>query len=200
MKIIKTENSSRNVEVFKQGISKAGNSFKSNMKRNIVILGALVLICGAVFLNIKLFANPKDTKDYDPTFYNSSENDSAKTSSNSSDDSYFAMAQLDRAQARDQALEVLYSITSNENATDESKSNAFNEIEKMADVIEMESNIETLVKSKGFAECITVINDGAANVVVSSEGLMPSQIAQITEIIYEQAGISPSDIKIIEKN
>ena len=200
MKVIKTENNSKSVEVFKQGISKAGNSLKTNMKRNLIILGALVLICGAVFLNIKLFANPKETKDYDPTFYNSSEKDSSKTGSDKTEDSYFAMAQLDRAQARDQALEVLYSITSNENATEESKSDAFSEIEKMADIIEMESNIETLVKSKGFAECITVINDGAANVVVSSDGLLPSEIAQITEIIYEQAGISPSNIKIIEKN
>lgn len=200
MKVIKTENNSKNVEVFKQGIGKVGNSLKTNMKRNFIILGALVLICGAVFLNIKLFASPKDTKNYDPTFYNSSEKDSAKTGGDKTEESYFAMAQLDRAHARDQALEVLYSITSNENATDESKSNAFTEIEKMADTIEMESNIETLVKSKGFEECITVINDGAANVVVSSEGLMPSQIAQITEIVYDQAGISPSDIKIIEKN
>ena len=80
MKIIKTDSDSKNVEVFKKGVNKVGSSLKMNMKRNLIILGALVLICGAVFLNIKLFAEPKDTKNYDPTFYNSSESAEAESS------------------------------------------------------------------------------------------------------------------------
>jgi hypothetical protein len=34
---------------------------------------------------------------------------------------------------------------------------------------------------------------------VKSEGLLPSDLAQITEIVWEQAAISPSAIKVIEK-
>lgn len=200
MKIIKTESTSKSVQTFKKGIDKIGTSLKSNMKRNLIILGALVVICGAVALNIKLFAKADNSDDYDPSFYNNGENESTDTGAGTTEESYFAMAEIDRARSRDNALDVLYNITSSDSATEEAKTNAFNEIEKMASVIEKESNIETLVKSKGFRECIAVISDDGANIIVSSEGLMPSEIAQITEIVYEQAGIVPSNIKIIEKN
>jgi stage III sporulation protein AH len=69
----------------------------------------------------------------------------------------------------------------------------------MAQDIENEANIETLLKAKGFVECVAVISNSTATVIVKSEGLLPSDLAQITEIVYEQAGISPADIKVIEK-
>jgi len=200
MKIIKTESTSKSVEVFKKGISKIGTSLKSNMKRNVIILGALVLLCGAVLLNINLFVNANEDK-YDPSFFENGDTDKndANANAESKGDSYFAMAQLDRAQARDEALEVLYSITTSETATEEEKSSAFNGIENMAKIIEQEANIETLIKAKGFTECVAVINDDNISVIVNSESLMPSQIAQITEIVYEVAEIIPSNITIIEK-
>lgn len=199
MKIIKTENTLRSLEVFKSGITRIGQSFKGNLKRNLIIVGALVLVCGAVLLNIKLFAKADDS-DYDPSFFENGSTDSTDTSGDAEkNDSYFAMAQLDRAQARDQALEVLYSITSNESSTEEERSSAQLEIEKIAKIIEQEANIETLVKAKGFAECVAVINDDMASIIVDADALMPSQIAQITEIVFEVSSILPSNIKIIEK-
>ena len=65
--------------------------------------------------------------------------------------------------------------------------------------MESESNIETLVVAKGFAECVAVISGESASVVVKSEGLQAAQIAQINEIVYEQSGILPVNIKIIER-
>ena len=62
-----------------------------------------------------------------------------------------------------------------------------------------ESNIETLIVAKGFAECVAVISDEGANVVVKSETLQASHIAQINEIVYEQTGILPVNIKIIQR-
>lgn len=199
MKIIKTENKSKSLEVFKNGLSKIGGAFKVNLKRNLVILGALVLICGAVALNIKLFAKPSDKKDYDPALYENKEAETSANASKDAGDSYFAMALIDRDKARDEALEVLYGITASQSATEESKTEAFDKIEDMAKVIEKENNIQTLVKSKGFSDCIAVINGESASVIVKSGGLLPSEIAQIAEIVYEQAGIIPSNIKIIEK-
>jgi stage III sporulation protein AH len=65
--------------------------------------------------------------------------------------------------------------------------------------MEAEANIETLIKSKGFEQCVAVINGDAASIVVKSDGLIASQISQINEIVYEQAGISPMNITIIQK-
>ena len=50
-----------------------------------------------------------------------------------------------------------------------------------------------------FGERVAVINGDAASIVVKSDGLIASQISQINEIVYEQAGISPVKITIIQK-
>ena len=58
--------------------------------------------------------------------------------------------------------------------------------------------METLIKSKGFEECVAVISEGGASVVVKSSGLLENEIAQIQEIVYDTAGILPANLKIIE--
>ena len=65
--------------------------------------------------------------------------------------------------------------------------------------METEANIESLIVAKGFEECVAVINGDSASIVVKSEGLVAAQISQINEIVYDQAGIEPLNIKIIER-
>ena len=38
-----------------------------------------------------------------------------------------------------------------------------------------------------------------ANVIVKTEGLLENEVAQIAEIVYSEAGISPSNITLVEK-
>lgn len=205
MKLIKAESAeSTKLTTFKEGFTKMGESMRKNMKRNLIVMGSVLLIGGAVWLNWALFSNA-ESKDYDPSYYTSGQpqegdgtTDSAGTDG-TADDSYFAMAQIDRSRARDEAMEVLNQITVSTDATEEAKSEAYAAIEQMALDIENEANIETLMKAKGFEECVAVISDSAATVIVRSDGLMPSDIAQITEIVYEQASIDPANITIIEK-
>ena len=46
---------------------------------------------------------------------------------------------------------------------------------------------------------VAVISNGAVNIVVKSRGLTAAEVAQINTIVYEQTGISPDKIVIIEK-
>jgi len=62
----------------------------------------------------------------------------------------------------------------------------------------MEANIENLIKSKGFEECIAVISGESANIIVQSDGLMANELAQIMEIVYLQANILPKNVRISE--
>lgn len=203
MKLIKTEETEGKMIPVKEGFGKLGQSMKKNMKRNLVVLGSVLLIGGAVWLNWALFSTAGD-EDYDPSYYASGEaqnepKDESNAGSQSEENSYFAMAEIDRSRARDEALEVLNQITASTDASEEARAEAYAAIEQMAIDIENEANIETLMKAKGFEECVAVISDQAATVIVKSDGLLPSQIAQITEIVWEQAGIAPASIKIIEK-
>jgi len=116
-------------------------------------------------------------------------------------DSYFAASQLSRQKARDEAMEVLQSVIENENADEEAKATALADIAKMAEDMEAEANVETLVMSKGFAQCVAVISDNGISVVVdvNEAALTAAQIAQINTIVYEQTGITPDKTVIIEK-
>ncbi len=117
-----------------------------------------------------------------------------------SDDDYFANIVLNRQTARDEAMAVLKTVTESQTAVDEVKNSAYGNIEQIASDIEREANIEALVESKGFDQCIAVVNGQAASVIVKTPGLTPGEVAQISEIVFNECGIVPTDLKIIEKN
>lgn len=114
-------------------------------------------------------------------------------------DNFFAVSVIDRQRARDEAIETLQSVVDSAEGMPDVKDKAMEDIALIASNIEQEANIETLVKGKGFEDCVAVISSGAANIIVKTEGLMPNEVSQIKEIVFEQTGIKPSGIKIIEK-
>ena len=116
-------------------------------------------------------------------------------------DSYFSTVQVSRQRARDEALEVLQAVIDNANATDEVKAEAVAEVNKIADEMKQEANIEAMVVSKGFEKCVAVISEGTASVVVKCENgqLTPAQLAQINTVVYEFTNIEPVNITVIGK-
>lgn len=187
-------------------------------KKNIVVLCSFALIGGAVGLNWMLFSDENSdisTKN-NGLYYQSSnlnsvsiENDvlgeasyvDVENSTNDTD-SYFASTQISRQRARDEAIEVLQLVAENGEALEEVREQALFEISAIATEIEKEANIETMITSKGFEQCIAVINDDAVSIIVktSSGGLMQNEITQIKEIVCEQTGVSPNNIKIVERS
>lgn len=180
------------------------NKFKKLLKkigtRNLIVIGAVLLIGVAVCVNYVLYRNgvySPDT-DVDMDLSDTDLNDVLDGDPNASN--YFSQTALSRQQARDEALEVLQTVAKSETALPEAVQSALDDIAQIAKDIENESNIETLIQAKGFEECIAVISDGKATIIVQTDGLLASEVAQINEIVYEQSGILPTDLKIIEKN
>ena len=168
-------------------------------RRHIMIACAVLLIAAAVVLNVVLFTNQTPTVDTPNTDVGTN-TDGTQNDGSTAVDGYFSATQVSRQRARDEALEVLQSVVDSTEADEATKTGALAEIAALADAMEAEANIETLVLAKGFAQCVAVINGEACSVVVSNEGeLQPAQISQINEIVYEQAGIQPVNIKIITK-
>ena len=114
-------------------------------------------------------------------------------------DEYFATVSLGRQQARDEAVDVLLEVSENDSAEASAREAAMADINRIALDIERESNIETMVTAKGFEKCVAVVNGDTANVIVSCDALTPGETAQISEIVYEAAGILPVNLKIIER-
>ncbi|MBQ1230254.1 MAG: SpoIIIAH-like family protein [Clostridia bacterium] len=171
-------------------------------KRNLIIACSVLLIGAAVWLNWMLFS-PPSTSDgyggYDQPSGNISGNNGGNAGSTDADDTYFSATLVNRQKARDEALEVLQSVVDNEDAGEELKNEALASISMIAEEIRKEAAIETLVTAKGFEQCVAVLNGDTACIVVKAEDLQVAQIAQINAIVYEQTGISPSGITIIQK-
>ncbi|MBO5845831.1 MAG: SpoIIIAH-like family protein [Clostridia bacterium] len=173
-------------------------------KRNFIIAGAVLLIASAIVLNFAVFNGDgkNDGYDYDQSagMQGSLNNSGASSTDDSSKtDSYFSSVQISRQRTRDEAIEVLQGVVENQSSTETAKNEALAEINKLAAVMEAEANIETLVIAKGFEECVAVISGEKVSVVVKSDGLIPSQISQIIAIVYQQAGILPVNVTIIER-
>lgn len=167
-------------------------------KRNLLIIGAVLVIGLAVYLNYLWFFNPAAGIGYGENNMGSGENQQTNTTPTPTEN-YFSAAALSREKARDEALEVLKTVAESEDALKETKDAALSDISRIALDMEQEANIESLVRAKGFANCVAIINGDTVSVIVESNGLLPAQVAQIKEIVREQTGVKSTGIKIIEK-
>ncbi len=183
---------------FEKQLQAVKNFFVKIGKRNLIIAGAVVLIGAAVALNWAFFSRGGVKGNGDTTTDGGAQTGEPASAGNS--ESYFAASQVSRQRARDEAREVLQSVIDDASADEAAKAEALAGIRQMAKDMEAESNIEALVVSKGFDQCVAVISNGAINVVVKSQGLTAAEVAQINTIVYEQTGIKPDKVVIIEKS
>jgi len=166
-------------------------------RRHVMIACAVLLIATALALNFVLFGAGNDpTLDAGAPSGEQLEGEDVVTDTA---DGYFSATQVSRQRARDEAIEVLQGVVDSESADEATKTEALLEIANLARAMEQEANIETLVMSKGFSQCVAVINGDSCSIVVEAESLQPSQLSQINEIVFEQAGILPTNINIIAK-
>ena len=174
--------------------------------RNLVIVLSVLLIGVAVYVNWTIFGVEADVTDPGnqgsgvQAGTNEENGDSAPAGGEKEEDSnFFAASQIERQRARDEAIEVLQGVVDDAASLDVAKEQALADIAAIAATIETEANIESLIKAKGFDECVAVINGDKANIIVKSEGLKPNQLSQILEIVYLQADILPANVTISEK-
>ena len=173
-----------------------GNIFSKIGRRNLIIICAVLLLGGAVALNL-IFFTGDDKVDYDGAGMTDAPTDGAD---GTNADTYFSSALLSRDQARDEALAVLQTVLSNGDAAEETKNQALSDISRIALEIEREANIESLIRARGFEDCVAVLSGDSASIIVKSDSeLLTGHVAQISEIVYEQSGILPTNVKIICK-
>jgi stage III sporulation protein AH len=197
---------------FKKVLNTIGDFFKKMGKRNLIIAGAVIMIGLAVYVNWIFFAgdNKDDSFNYDQsagmntnygTTLGTGSNTGNQNSTSADANSYFSSVQVSRQKARDEALEVLNSVVDNDNATDQVKAEAVAEIRQIASEMENEAKIESLIKTKGYAQCVAVISGENVSIVLQHEGeLSAAALAQINAIVYEQTGIEPINVVIVHKN
>lgn len=181
-------------------------------RKNLIITGAILLIGAAVVLNV-IFFNRQSEKDgfdytnsagmstnYGTNLTSRPVGDETSAQADAGSDAYFSSVEVSRKRARDEALEVLNAVVENEKASDEVKAGAMQEMQVIAAEMAKEADIESILIGKGFAQCIAVLNGDTINVIVKNPGkLQAAQLAQINAVVYEQTGILPAGITIVQK-
>ncbi len=116
---------------------------------------------------------------------------------NNAGEDYFIEARLNKKQSRDEAVETLQKILKDSAITEDEKDNAIATAANISTAIDAENNIESLIKAKGFSDCIAFIDNDKASVVVKTNGLLSTEVAQIKDIILGEISIPAENITII---
>ena len=178
---------------------KLNKILSSKLTKSLAVFVAVLLIGAAVFVNYKLFYDPVDAMGYGDGNMENTFGSSTATGNGAADENYFTATALNRQQSRDEAIDVLKLVSESNESSAEAKAEATAKIAQIATDMQNESNIETLVKAKGFEECVAIISDNSVSVIVSAESLQASEAAQILAIVYETTGISPENVSIINR-
>lgn len=113
---------------------------------------------------------------------------------------FFESARLQRSKTRDEALDALQKSLKSAKLTDEEKSELTAKLTAQIESITLESDVESLIKAKGFVDCVAFIDDGQVNITVmtTSDGLTASEVAQIRDIVLSKCSVSAQNITVVE--
>lgn len=118
---------------------------------------------------------------------------------NDESDRYFSAAAINKEKSRDEALETLQVVVDSAEEFPETRDKALSEILEIASYMEIETTVEEMIKAKGFEDCVAIVSGDNVNVIVKTDGLLTSEIAQITDIVTAETGYGAENIRIVEK-
>ena len=140
---------------------------KTVWKRRGVAAAVLLLVCGAVYMNWRYSDSVKDNKVLGQSELVNANEETAGDPAPAEDD-YFATARLSRKQARDNAIHMLQEAESDENAEESVLNEASRTLQVLASYTVAESQIESLVTAKGYADCVVFMGEDSVSVVVAA--------------------------------
>lgn len=115
-------------------------------------------------------------------------------------DKFFEQARLSRTKTRDEALDKLQKSLKNAKLTNEEKAELTAQLTATIDSITAESDIENLIKAKGFVDCVAFIDSDKVNITVmtTNDGLTKEEVAQIRDIVLSKCKVSAQNITVVE--
>lgn len=193
--------------------TKSGAGWQQLWKRNAVVAVIALFVCAAVYLNWNYEQEVSAGKTLGESAMVNGRSDpllaqdhaevgveTGGTAQQMDGTGYFAMARLNRQQARDSALTLLQDAAAEEGSDPAMKDETTQAIQTMADYTVTEAQIENLVLAKGYTDCVAFIGDGSLSLVVAApeQGLTQADTARIIDVVNQVTEFSADQIKIIE--
>lgn len=176
------------------------------LKRGVLFAALIIALSGAVYFNwqsasktgsiaVSGAVTSKTGEKYlgDAKYVNA-------TAQQTTANNYFDSAKQKREEDRKKSVNELKSIINNVKSDSDAKAKATEQMTKLTELSKNETAIETLITAKGFDDCVAVLSEKGANIVVKAKksGLLDSETKQIQDIVMTNSDISLENIKIIE--
>ena len=114
---------------------------------------------------------------------------------------FFEQARLNSSKARDEALDAIKKTLKSADLSESEKDSITQKLQNQISSITVESSIESLIKSKGFADCVVSIGEGRADITVMTENdaLTADEVTRIRDAVLGKCkGLSAQDITVVE--
>ena len=113
---------------------------------------------------------------------------------------FFDEARLNREKAHDEALDTIQKTLKDSSLSDKEKAEYTAQMTANLEDINAENEIETLIKAKGFADCLCFLQQGRADLTVmtTGEALTAAQVAQIRDIVMSKSNVTAQNITVVE--
>ena len=173
------------------------------IRKRQIIMSALVLALGsAVFVNW-YFTKPQtqQTGTDEKVSYSvlgDAQYVSATGEKTTDEQSALTESELKRSKTHDEAFEKLKDVINDSSASKSAVDSAAKQLAKLTDTIKLESDLQSLVKSKCGFQCVVMINNDKAEVVCEKGKLDGTSILQIKELIIKHTNINSENITIFE--
>lgn len=178
-------------------------------KRHIVLTALILALGAAVYLNWQFSDSGSSlltttSKELGAATYVNADTtataDEAVPSSKqtSAADQYFAEAQTKREQAQDKVTDTANEVLKSADSSEEAKKQAVEQASKIENNILCQSNIENILKAKGFTKCLCYISDTGCSVAVLKDDMGNDSALIIKDAVLSQLDCEFNDITIIE--
>lgn len=115
-------------------------------------------------------------------------------------ETFFASCKSEREAMRESEFLCLDAIAKSEENSKEAREKAEHQRLELVKRMELENQLETMIKAKGFEDAIVTVNENGVNVVVTVPELDAQTNAKIKSVVTTYTDFKPIDVKIIPYN
>lgn len=111
---------------------------------------------------------------------------------------FFTEYRLERDKLRSERSELLRESMQSA-STEEARHDARENVMRMMQAKQRESEIEGLIKAKGFADALVFCRERSVSAVIKANALTQDEVVQVADVISRVTSASPEDITISAK-
>lgn len=116
---------------------------------------------------------------------------------NQKEESFFSGFRMERERIRGKQIDVLNGIINNQENEPQAQVVAANRLVKITEDMDAEMKAEQILKSKGYQDCVVIMQKGAVTAVIKSAPLIIEEKTELKELLGRLAECKSTAVSII---